>query len=50
MLAKGSFILTTTISTSLVAGCASVPPKGGFADVQQMIGQRTGLTVHWDQG
>jgi len=50
MLVKDSFVLTTTLSAALVAGCASVPPKGGFADVQRMIGQRTGLTVHWDQG
>ena len=47
---KSSFVLTTTLSAALAAGCASVPPKGGFADVQRMVGQRTGLTVHWDQG
>ncbi len=50
MLVKGSFVLTTTLSAILATGCASVPSKGGFADVQQMVGQRTGLTVHWDQG
>ena len=44
------FMLTTLLSTSLVAGCASVPAKGGFADVQRIIAQRTGLTMHWDQG
>jgi len=47
---KSSFVLTTTLSAALAAGCASVPPNGGFADVQRMVGQRTGLTVHWDQG
>ena len=50
MLDKTSFIIPAIFSTSLVAGCASVPSKGGFADVQRMIGQRTGLSVHWDQG
>jgi len=40
----------TVLSAGLLTGCASVPPKGGFADVQRMIGQRTGLSVHWDQG
>jgi cobalt-zinc-cadmium efflux system outer membrane protein len=50
MLTKGLPILTTALSAGLLAGCASVPPKGGFADVQQMVGQRTGLSVHWDQG
>ena len=50
MLVKGSFVLTIALSAALAAGCASVPPKGGFADVQRMVGQRTGLTVHWDQG
>ncbi len=43
-------MLSTMLSTSLVAGCVSIPPKGGFADVQQMVGQRAGLIVHWDQG
>ena len=42
--------LTALVSTSLIAGCASVPPKGGFADVQQLIGQRTGLRLQWVQG
>ncbi|MBI1991963.1 MAG: TolC family protein [Candidatus Omnitrophica bacterium] len=49
MLVKGSFVLTTTLSATLAAGCASVPAKGGFAEVQRMVGQRTGLSVHWDQ-
>jgi len=50
MLVNSSLVLTTTLSAALAAGCAFVPPKGGFADVQRMIGQRAGLTVHWDQG
>ena len=50
MLVKGCVVLTTTLSAVLTAGCASVPSKGGFADVQRMVGERTGLTVHWDQG
>ncbi|MBI3319910.1 MAG: TolC family protein [Candidatus Omnitrophica bacterium] len=50
MLVKSSYVLTTTLSAALAAGCASVPPKGGFAEVQRMVGQRTGLTVHWNQG
>ena len=50
MLYRNFTLLTTLVSTSLVAGCASVPAKGGFADVQGMVGQRMGLTVHWDQG
>ncbi len=47
---KTSFMLTTMLSTGLVAGCASVPAQGGFAEVQQLIGQRTGLRVQWVQG
>lgn len=50
MLVKSSYVLTTMLSAALAAGCASVPPKGGFTDVQRTIQQRTGLTVHWDQG
>ncbi len=33
-----------------MAGCASVPKDGGFADVQQKISPRVAEKVHWIQG
>ena len=34
----------------LLTGCASVPPKGGFDQVQQATAQRMGQKVQWNQG
>jgi outer membrane protein, heavy metal efflux system len=33
-----------------LSGCASVPPKGGFDEVQQGAAQRLGQKVQWNQG
>lgn len=34
----------------LLTGCASVPAKGGFDQVQQTIAQRLGQKIQWNQG
>src|ERR1035437_7898092 len=34
----------------LLAGCASVPSRGGFDQVQQATTQRLGQKVQWNQG
>ena len=47
---RGSGIISTILAMGLVGGCASVPKKGGFADVEKLINQRTGLQIQWDQG
>lgn len=36
--------------TLLVAGCANVPREAGFADVRQVVAERTGFEVQWNQG
>ena len=50
MLSRAPTFLTAILTMSLVAGCASVPRQGGFADVERVVGQRTGLRIQWDQG
>ena len=32
------------------AGCASVPRRAGFEDVERVVSERTGKRVHWNQG
>ena len=34
----------------VIAGCAQVPKKGGFGDVQRMVGDRVDYRVSWNQG
>ena len=34
----------------VLTGCASVPKEAGFPDVQNIIEQRIGRRVHWNQG
>lgn len=34
----------------VLTGCASVPKDAGFSDVQNIIEQRIGRRVHWNQG
>jgi cobalt-zinc-cadmium efflux system outer membrane protein len=34
----------------LLTGCASVPPKGGFYDVEALVSQRLDKDIHWYQG
>lgn len=36
--------------TFTVAGCAQVPQKGGLAQVQSLVSDRTGQRVYWRQG
>ncbi len=47
---RGPGIISTILATTFVGGCASVPQKGGFTDVEKLVNQRTGLQVQWDQG
>lgn len=34
----------------LLAGCAAVPHKGGFSDIEALVDERLGKDVHWVQG
>ncbi len=38
------------VASLLVTGCSSIPPKGGFSDVEAIIAKRLGKDVHWYQG
>ena len=38
------------IGLILLGGCASVPRDAGFANVQKTVRDRTGHTLHWNQG
>lgn len=40
-------LLTMVLATT---GCASVPAKGGFADVQRTVSERLGQRIEWNQG
>jgi cobalt-zinc-cadmium efflux system outer membrane protein len=39
-----------TVSGFVIAGCAQVPRKGGFEDVQRMVDERVDYRVSWNQG
>ncbi|HHT9115700.1 MAG TPA: TolC family protein [Candidatus Wunengus californicus] len=43
-------ILVMITCIGLLIGCASVPKEAGFPDVQNIIEQRIGRRVHWNQG
>lgn len=34
----------------LLAGCATVRPRQVFQEVQSLVGERTGTTIHWNTG
>ena len=38
------------ILAALAAGCAQVPKKGGFSDVQHLVGRQVDYRLHWNQG
>jgi len=42
-------ILVMITCIGLLIGCASVPKEAGFPDVQNIIEQRIGRRVHWNQ-
>ena len=44
-----AIIFGVVTSAGVLSGCASVPIRGGFSDVQQLVDSRTGLEVHWGQ-
>lgn len=39
-----------TVLGFVIAGCAQVPKKGDFGDVQRMVGDRVDYRVSWRQG
>jgi cobalt-zinc-cadmium efflux system outer membrane protein len=39
-----------TVLGFVIAGCAQVPKKGGFGDVQRMVGDRVDYRLSWNQG
>ncbi|MBI2556850.1 MAG: hypothetical protein HYW13_05465, partial [Planctomycetes bacterium] len=43
-------IFITLMCIGVLTGCASVPKEAGFQDVQNIIEQRIGSRVHWNQG
>ena len=43
-------IFITLMCIGVFSGCASVPKDAGFSDVQNIIEQRIGRRVHWNQG
>ena len=45
-----NLILGIVACTSVLSGCTTVPKKGGFSDVAQVIEERVGHRVHWYQG
>lgn len=42
-------IFITLMCIGVLTGCASVPKEAGFPDVQNIIEQRIGRRVHWNQ-
>jgi cobalt-zinc-cadmium efflux system outer membrane protein len=38
------------VVSALLGGCAAIPEKGGFDQVQQQTSERIGQQVHWNQG
>lgn len=42
-------IFITLMCIGILTGCASVPKDAGFPDVQNIIEQRIGRRVHWNQ-
>ncbi len=43
-------IFITLMCIGVLTGCASVPKEAGFPDVQNIIEQRIGRRLHWNQG
>ena len=45
-----STFFTVIAGAAVLAGCASVPTRAGFDDVQALIGARTALRADWNEG
>ena len=43
-------VVIFTVLGFVIAGCAQVPRKGGFSDVQRMVGDRVDYRVSWNLG
>lgn len=43
-------LLGITLVGLFATGCASARSRKGFDSIQQMVDQRTGAKIHWDQG
>ena len=47
---RSAGLAVALVAMAALTGCASVSPKGGFAEVEQLVGQRLEKQVHWYQG
>ena len=43
-------LAAASVAMAAVSGCVSVPSKGGFTELEQLVGQRLDAQVHWYQG
>jgi hypothetical protein len=43
-------VVCFTVLGLVVAGCAQVPRKGGFSDVQRLVDDRVDYRLSWNQG
>ena len=46
----GKLVVIFTVIGFVITGCAQVPRKGGFQDVQRMVDERMDYRVSWNQG
>ena len=44
------FASAVVLAAAVAGGCASVPDRAGFDEVQRSVTERTGATVHWHLG
>src|SRR5688572_29597352 len=44
------FASAVVVAAAVAGGCASVPDRAGFDDVQRSVAERTGAKVHWNRG
>lgn len=47
---RSAILVTVLAGAGVVSGCASVPARGGFTDVQTLVQTRADVRVQWDQG
>lgn len=42
-------LLATVIAAGLLSGCATINPEPGFQDVEEIVSERTGRQIQWNQ-
>ncbi len=42
--------VAAALTILLLSACASVQPKPGFSDVQQLVGKKINQQIRWNQG